>query len=141
MRRTSKSLIAAALTTLTTLGLTGAGAGPAVASTDVLLPHPGPEGLVWVEERTGDGGLVSGGAWDALPTVLTVACEGGGTVRVTMESQQEEVAAFSVDCPAGAAGLGSVTMDAGVVPPGSFSVAVDASAESIRWALTVTQPE
>ncbi|MGP4047707.1 hypothetical protein [Streptomyces sp. 2A115] len=136
--RTRKAL---AVTALTVSGLTGVGAGPAAASTDVLLPHPGPEGLVWVEERTGDGGLVSGGAWEGLPTILTVACEGGGSVRVTMESQQVEVAAFSVDCPAGAAGVGSVTMQAGVVRPGSFSVAVDASADSIRWALAVTQPE
>ncbi|MGW2289770.1 hypothetical protein [Streptomyces phaeochromogenes] len=89
----------------------------------------------------GDGGVVSAGAWEELPTVLTVACEGGGSVRVTMESQQVEVSAFSVDCPAGAAGVGSVTMEAGVVRSGSFSVAVDTSTESIRWALTVTQPE
>ncbi|MDL5199294.1 hypothetical protein [Streptomyces sp. ALI-76-A] len=141
MRRTSKTLAAMALTTLATSGVTAAGAGPAAASAEVLLPHPGPDGLVWVEEWTGDGGVASGGAWSGLPTVLTVACEGGGTVRVTMESQRTEVAAFSVDCPAGAAGVGSVTMEAGVVRPGSFSVRVDASAESVRWALTVTQPE
>ncbi|MDQ1023338.1 hypothetical protein QF035_000920 [Streptomyces umbrinus] len=138
MRRTRKAL---AVTALAASGLTGVVAGPATASTDVLLPHPGPEGLVWVEERVGDGGVASGGAWEGLPTVLTVACEGGGSVRVTMESQQVEVAAFSVDCPSGAAGVGSVTMEAGVVRPGSFFVAVDASTESLRWALTVTQPE
>ncbi len=138
MGRMRKALAVAALAAL---GLTGVGAGPAAASTDVLLPHPGPEGLVWVPERTGDGGVVSGGAWEGLPTVLTVACEGGGNVGVTMESQQGQVAAFSVDCPAGDAGVGSVTMEAGVVRSGSFSVAVDASTESIRWALTVTQPE
>ncbi|MEV0938043.1 hypothetical protein ACIBMX_28945 [Streptomyces phaeochromogenes] len=138
MRRARKAL---AVTALAALGLTGVVAGPAAASADVLLPHPGPEGLVWVEERVGDGGVVTGGAWEELPTVLTVACEGGGSVRVTMESQQVEVSAFSVGCPAGAAGVGSVTMEAGVVRPGSFSVAVDASSESIRWALTVTQPE
>jgi hypothetical protein len=138
MRRTKKAL---AVTAVAMSGLMAAAAGPATAAADPLLPHPGPEGLVWVEERAGDGGLVSGGAWDQLPTVLTVACEGGGTVRVTMQSEQAEVAAFSVDCPAGTAGVGSVTMEAGVVRPGSFSVAVDASTESIRWALTVTQPE
>ncbi len=58
-----------------------------------------------------------------------------------MEWQGAQVAAFSVDCPAGTAGVGSVTMDAGVVGSGSFTVGVDASAENIRWALTVTQPE
>ncbi|MEU9980596.1 hypothetical protein [Streptomyces sp. NPDC050856] len=139
MRRTRTAPIMAALAALAALGATVAGAGPAGAADGVLLPHPGPEGLVWVEERTGDGGVVSGGAHGGLPTVLTVACEGGG-VRVTMESQQARVAAFTVDCPAGP-GTGSVTMDAGVVSPGSFSVAVDASARTVRWALTVTQPE
>lgn len=128
------------MTALAACGLTGLGASPAAASTDVLLPHPGPEGLVWVPEHTGDGGVASGGAWDRLPTVLTVACEGGGDVRVTM-SQDTEIAAFSVDCPAGEAGVGSVTMDPGVVRFGSFTIGVDASADNIRWALTVTQPE
>lgn len=128
------------MTALAACGLTGLGVAPAAASTDVLLPHPGPEGLVWVQEHTGDGGVASGGAWDSLPTVLTVACEGGGDVRVTM-SQDTEIAAFSVDCPAGEAGVGSVAMDPGVVRPGSFSIRVDASADDIRWALTVTQPE
>ncbi|WP_369271976.1 hypothetical protein AB5J55_19800 [Streptomyces sp. R11] len=137
MRRTSRAL---AVTALVACALTGVAAGPAAASTDVLLPHPGPEGLLWVEEQTGDGGAVSGGAWEGLPTVLTVACEGGGEVRVTM-SQETETAAFSVDCPAGEAGVGSVTMAPGVVRSGSFVIAVDASADDIRWALTVTQPE
>lgn len=137
MRRTSLAL---AVTALVAGALTGVAAGPAAASTDVLLPHPGPDGLLWVEEQTGDGGAVSGGAWEGLPTVLTVACEGGGDVRVTM-SQETEVAAFSVDCPTGKAGVGSVTMDPGVVRFGSFTIAVDASADDIRWALTVTQPE
>ncbi|WP_246101309.1 hypothetical protein [Streptomyces cyaneus] len=137
-RRTSRAL---AMTALAACGLTGLGAVPAAASGDVLLPHPGPEGLVWVQEWTGDGGVVSAGVWESLPTVLTVACEGGGDVRVTMQSQGTEVAAFSVDCPAGEAGVGSVSMDPGVVRAGSFQVAVDASADNIRWALTVTQPE
>lgn len=138
MRPTRKTLAA---TALAALGLAGAGVAPAAASGDALLPHPGPDGLVWVEEQTGDGGVVSGGAWEGLPTVLTVACEGGGSVQVTMESQDVEVADFSVDCPVGATGVGSVTREAGVVRSGSFSVGVDASTESIRWALSVAQPE
>jgi hypothetical protein len=129
------------MTALAACGLTGLGAAPATAADDVLLPHPGPDGLVWVPEMTGDGGVASGGAWDRLPTVLTVACEGGGSVHVTMQSQGTQVAAFPVDCPAGEAGVGSVTMAPGVVRPGSFTVGVDASADTIRWALTVTQPE
>ncbi|SDM62011.1 hypothetical protein SAMN04487981_10213 [Streptomyces sp. cf386] len=137
MRRTKRTL---AVTAFAACALTGVAAGPAAASTDVLLPHPGPDGLVWVPEQTGDGGVASGGAWEGLPTVLTVACEGGGDVRVTM-SQETEVAAFSVDCPDGEAGVGSVTMDPGVVHFGSFTIGVDASSDDIRWALTVTQPE
>lgn len=116
------------------------GAASAAAAGDVLLPHPGPDGLVWVEEHWGDGGVASGGAYQGLPTVLTVACEGGGTVSVTM-SQQTQVAAFTVDCPVGEAGRGSVTMPAGVVQQGSFTIGVDASSDDVRWALTVTQPE
>ncbi|MGC9543692.1 hypothetical protein [Streptomyces sp. UG1] len=56
-------------------------------------------------------------------------------------SQESEVAAFTIDCPAGETGVGSVTMAPGVVRPGSFVIGVDTSADTIRWALTVTQPE
>ncbi|MDQ1035260.1 hypothetical protein QFZ75_001676 [Streptomyces sp. V3I8] len=70
-----------------------------------------------------------------------MACEGGGDVQVTMQSQGTEVAAFPVDCPVGTAGTGSVVMEAGIVRPGSFSIGVDASSQNIRWSLTVTQPE
>ncbi|WP_234438165.1 hypothetical protein [Streptomyces sp. 303MFCol5.2] len=138
MNRARNSLV---MTVLAAGALTGAGTAPAAAVGDPLLPHPGPDGLVWVEEWTGDGGVASGGASNGLPTVLTVACEGGGSVRVTMRSQEAEVAAFSVDCPSGSAGVGSATMAAGVVRPGSFTVGVDASADAVRWSLTVTQPE
>ncbi|MFE6826618.1 hypothetical protein [Streptomyces sp. NPDC057690] len=139
MSRARKTLV---MTVLAACALTGAGTTPAAAAGDPLLPHPGPDGLVWVEEWTGDGGVASGGASNGLPTVLTVACEGGGSVRVTMWSQEDaEVPAFSVDCPAGSAGVGSATMAAGVVRPGSFTVGVDASADDVRWSLTVTQPE
>ncbi|MFF2780888.1 hypothetical protein ACFVU3_39080 [Streptomyces sp. NPDC058052] len=124
---------------LAACALAGTSAAPAAAITG-LLPHPGPDGLVWVEEMTGDGGVVSGGAWEGLPTVLTVACEGGGSVQVTMR-QESQVAAFTVDCPAGSGGVGSVAMAPGVVKSGSFSVGIDASHDDIRWALTVTQPE
>lgn len=31
--------------------------------------------------------------------------------------------------------------DAGVVRPGDFTIVVDASAQNVRWSLTVTQPE
>ncbi|MFD4034726.1 hypothetical protein ACFWVP_30520 [Streptomyces sp. NPDC058637] len=60
---------------------------------------------------------------------------------VTMESQGYQVADFTVGCPAGTPGTGSAVMDAGVVRSGSFTISVDASDDSIRWALTVTRPE
>ncbi|MFJ3505486.1 MULTISPECIES: hypothetical protein [unclassified Streptomyces] len=119
--------------------MTALGAGPA-AATDALLPHPGPEGLVWVQEQIGDGGVVSAGAWGGLPTVLTVACQGDGIVHATMESQGNHVADLAVDCPADTTGIGTVSMDPGMVT-GSFSIGIDTSDETIRWALTVTQPE
>ncbi|MFI1386003.1 hypothetical protein [Embleya sp. NPDC020886] len=137
MSRVRKTVPAAMLAAL---ALSGMGATPATAIGG-LLPHPGPDGLVWVEESTGDGGVVSGGASEQLPTILTVACEGGGSVAVTMHSRDAEVAAFTVDCPAGAIGMNSATMDPGIVRSGSFTVGVDASAQALRWALTVTQPE
>ncbi|MFF4451999.1 hypothetical protein [Streptomyces goshikiensis] len=140
--RTKKT---AALTTLAALVAAGlAGAGPAAAADGGMLPHPGPDGLVWVEEFRGDGGVASGGAWDSLPTVLTVACDGGGDVRVTMDSKGTIVAAFDVKCPASGGadvGVGSASMAAGVVRPGDFTIVVDASAQTTRWSLTVTQPE
>ncbi|MFF8293153.1 hypothetical protein ACF068_28565 [Streptomyces sp. NPDC016309] len=58
-----------------------------------------------------------------------------------MRSAETEVADFAVDCPEGAVGVRSVTMDPGVVRPGSFTVGVDASGDTARWAPTVTQPE
>ncbi|MEV0503082.1 hypothetical protein AB0I84_36570 [Streptomyces spectabilis] len=123
------------------VGVLGAGVSPAAAAGG-LLPHPGPDGLVWVEESTGDGGVVSGGVSERLPTVLTVACEGGGSAAVTMKGQDGvRVAEFTVDCPEGSAGVGSASMDPGAVPRGSFSVEVDTSTQGVRWALTVTQPE
>lgn len=125
---------------LAVVGVLWAGAAPAAAAGD-LLPHPGPDGLLWVEEWKGNGGAVSGGASRSLPTVLTVACEGGGSALVRMRSQEVQVAEFTVDCPEGSAGVGSATMDPGIVLPGSFSITVDTSAQDVRWALTVTQPE
>src|SRR5690606_41857970 len=47
------ALAAAAATTATTV--------PAAAAGDALLPHPGPDGRVWVPEWTGDGGGAGGG--------------------------------------------------------------------------------
>jgi hypothetical protein len=117
------------------------GGAASAAADDPLLPYPGPDGLVWVPEMTGDGGFVSGGASGGLPTVLTVACEGGGSVAVSMTQHDVEVAAFTVDCPVGSAGTGSQEMAPGVVVPGDFAVGIDASSDAIRWSATLVQPE
>ncbi len=133
--------VAAATTAAAFLTLGTSGVATAAVAEAALLPHPGPDGLVWVEEAWGDGGVASGGAYSGLPTVLSIACDGGGTVGVTMDSQQTQVAAFTVDCPESETGRGSVSLPAGVVRPGSFTIGVDASSEAVRWSLTVTQPE
>ncbi|MFB6894122.1 hypothetical protein ACFCX4_32980 [Kitasatospora sp. NPDC056327] len=117
-----------------------AGAGPAAAADEELLPHPGPDGLVWVPVWTGPGGVASAGAWGTLPTVVTVACAGGGTADVTLHSAAGLAAAFTVDCPVGATGTGSAAVAPGVVE-GAFDVGVRTSSGTIRWGLTVVQPE
>ncbi|MFF8980847.1 hypothetical protein ACF08A_29090 [Streptomyces cellulosae] len=61
-------------------------------------------------------------------------------MAVTMDDQRGRVAVLAVDCPADRVGVGSVTMDTGVVAPGSFIVGVDASNDIIRWSLTVPRP-
>ena len=134
MRRTQL-----ALTALVALGAIAAGSGSAAAD-DVLLPDPGEDGLLWLPAQTGDGSAVSAAASPYRRTVLTVACKGGGNVKVTMQSQDTQVAEFSVHCPARSAGVGSVTLDPGVVQWGSWGVGVHTSKQTIRWALTVAQP-
>lgn len=129
--------VVVAVATVVALGGTASGA----ATGEPLLPDPGPDGLVWVPEMTGDGGFVSAGASDRLPTVLTVACEGGGSVAVSMTQLEAEVAAFTVECPVESAGIGSQEMAPGVVVFGSFSVGIDASSDAIRWSATLVQPE
>ncbi|WP_223291124.1 hypothetical protein [Streptomyces avicenniae] len=129
--------VVAAVAAVVALGGT---AGGAVAD-EPLLPHPGPDGLAWVPEGTGDGGFVSGGASSALPTVVTVACEGGGSVAVILAQLGAEVTAFDVECPVGSAGVGRRELAPGVVTSGSFAVGIDASSDAIRWSVSVAQPE
>ncbi|PJE96820.1 hypothetical protein CUT44_16015 [Streptomyces carminius] len=116
------------------------GTAHATGPEDPLLPHPGPGVLRWIPERFGDGGAVSGGMSADRPTTVTVACQGGGEVLVTMEPDSAEAPAeFRAECPAGTPGTGST-----VIPPGperGFTVGVDASDQSVRWSLTVTVPD
>ncbi|UQA91887.1 hypothetical protein [Streptomyces halobius] len=118
------------------------GGSAQAASGDVLLPHPGPDGLVWVQERTGDGGVATGGADGNKPLAVTVACEGGGKVVATVvpgNAVDPRPVSFTVDCPADSPGQATKVIDAGM--QGSFSVQIDASTPTIRWALTATQEE
>ncbi|MGI5471646.1 hypothetical protein [Streptomyces sp. CA-132043] len=132
MRRVSGRRLAAGAAVLAAAAV--AAAGPARAADGPLLPHPGPDGLVWVPERTGDGGAASGGATDRQPMTVTVACQGGGTAEVSLQGTH----LFTVDCPADAPGRGSAS-----VPGfrGSWYVGVDTSVDTTRWSLTVTQPD
>ena len=150
LRKPARTTSALALGFTLAVATTGPAAGAAraeirqstaTAAGDPLLPHPGPEGLIWVPEMIGDGGFVSGGAWDELPTVLTVACEGGGSVAASLTQSGTEVAAFTVECPTGSAGIGSQEMAPGAVVFGSFAVSIDASSDAIRWSATVVQSE
>ncbi|MFE7415272.1 hypothetical protein [Streptomyces laurentii] len=138
--RVGKTVVVALLAAC---GMTALSVVPAAAAVSGgLLPHPGPDGRLWVEERTGDGGVVSASASEGVLTVLTAACEGGGSIEVTLSQQtQTQIASLTVDCPVGSTGVGSVTIDPGVVKHGDFFVWVDTSRDDIRWGMSVTQPE
>lgn len=124
-------MIAALTATITAV------AGLAHADTsDELLPHPGPEGVLWIPSMTGDNAAVSSGLDGRKPTTVTVACLGGGELTVTVEPAS---VSFPVTCPADTVTTEARTIDAGM--SGSFSVAIDTSAPTIRWGLTVTQPD
>ncbi|MCX5196723.1 hypothetical protein OOK31_22990 [Streptomyces sp. NBC_00249] len=117
------------------------GAGQAAAAEE-LLPHPGPDGLIWVPEVTGSSGFVSGGLWSRLDTFTTFACEGGGSIEVTFHLDNHpdrDPAPFTLNCPAGSPAAVTVPLGTGLT--GGFGATVTTSSPSIRWAATVTQPE
>ncbi|MFD8026300.1 hypothetical protein ACFV6G_38525 [Streptomyces lavendulae] len=118
-----------------------AGAGQASA-TEALLPHPGPDGLIWIPEITGSSGFVSGGLNAHLDTFTTFACEGGGTIEVTFHLYNQptrDPAPFTLTCPTGTPS--TITVPLGTGLSGSFGAEVTASSPSTRWGAVVVQPE
>ncbi|MFB6809357.1 hypothetical protein [Streptomyces sp. NPDC056387] len=135
-RRTALTLAA----TATALALA---AGTAQAATQgELLPHPGPDGLIWVPEQTGSSGFVSGGLSARLDTYTTFACEGGGSMVVSFtldEHPDRNPAPFTLDCPADIPAR--ITIPLGTGLHGGFGAVVTTSTPTLRWAATVVQPE
>lgn len=132
----------AAATVAMTAVLAGGGGVAQASDSGELLPHPGPDGVVWVPERTGSGGVVSSGLNRHLDTRITVACEGGGSIEVTFDAQnvpEYTPVTFALDCPAGTPAERTVELGSGL--SGSFGVQVDTSDPGIRWGLVLAQPE
>jgi hypothetical protein len=137
MKKTATAMISAA-----TLAL-ALGAGQASAATGrELLPHPGPDGLIWIPEWTGSSGFVSGGLSPRLDTYTTFACEGGGTISVTFtldEHPDRNPSPFTLTCPADTPA--QLTTPLGTALHGGFGAQVTTSSPTIRWGATVVQPE
>ncbi|GLX36531.1 hypothetical protein Sros01_26040 [Streptomyces roseochromogenus] len=132
--RRTMALTAAALTVV-------AGAWQASAQEE-LIGYPGPDGLIWVQEQTGDGGFVSGGLNSGLDTFTTFACEGGGSIEVSFRLDNHpdrDPAPFTLACPTGTPATITVPLGTGLY--GGFGAAVTASSPSIRWGAVVVQPE
>ncbi|MFF7077363.1 hypothetical protein [Streptomyces lavendulae] len=118
-----------------------AGTGQASA-TEALLPHPGPDGLIWIPEITGSSGFVSGGLNSGLDTFTTFACEGGGTIEVSFRlgnHPDRDPSPFTLACPTGTPATITVPLGPGL--SGGFGATVTASSPSIRWGAVVVQPE
>ncbi|MGW4380783.1 hypothetical protein [Kitasatospora sp. NPDC004531] len=152
MKRTRLAWAAAAAAVLMAAG--PAAAGPAVAGqsgepehgtagTGEILPHPGPDGYLWIPDWIGNGGAVSGGLnMSGPPVTVTVGCQGGsagaGEAHVSFGGGTDPVK-FTVACPADTVGIGSATVPVDQIT--SLSVVVETSAPDVHWGLTVTQPD
>ncbi|MEU9079817.1 hypothetical protein [Kitasatospora sp. NPDC048538] len=139
MTRNSRRILAA---TAGALGAVLALAGPAAAvqggmGTGEILPHPGPDGLIWIPDWIGDGGAVSASVNPSQPFTVTVGCRGGGSVQVHVGGLAP--ADFTVRCPVDATGIGSVEIPAR--PGRDIEFTVTASDQAIHWGMYATQPE
>ena len=151
MRRASVAWAAAVAAVLMTAGPAtaeqgGGGVDHGMPGTGQILPHPGPDGLIWIPDWIGNGGAVTGGgSASGPPATVTVGCQGGsggaGEVHVLFRSEYggPTPVEFTVACPADSIGIGSV------VVPGeqsrNFYVGVTTSAPDVHWGLAVTQPD
>ncbi|WP_326591463.1 hypothetical protein OG756_11175 [Streptomyces sp. NBC_01310] len=136
-----RTLALATVTAVAAALAVGVGAGQASAQEE-LIGYPGPDGLIWVQEQTGNGGFVSGGLASSLDTFTTFACEGGGSIEVAFRLDNHpdrDPAPFTLDCPAGSPSRVTVPLGTGL--HGGFGATVTASSPSIRWGATVVQPE
>ncbi|MEU3313994.1 hypothetical protein ABZ716_08955 [Streptomyces sp. NPDC006687] len=127
---------------LTTAALTLATGTAQAADPTELLPHPGPDGLIWVPEVTGSSGFVSGGLSPNLDTYTTFACEGGGSMVVSFtldETPDRNPAPFTLTCPTDTPARITVPLGTGL--HGGFGAMVTTSTPTLRWAAVVVQPE
>ncbi|QKW18524.1 hypothetical protein HUT16_05100 [Kitasatospora sp. NA04385] len=127
------------------LGTTPATPSPGTSGTSgtgEILPHPGPDGLLWIGDWIGNGGAASGGASPSgQPVTVTLACRGDlpAKAKVVFSTASDDPVEFTVTCPPGATGTGSTTVRA--AQAGSFEVGVTTSDPGLHWGLTVTQPD
>ncbi|MFD7645205.1 hypothetical protein ACFV4P_31645 [Kitasatospora sp. NPDC059795] len=155
MKRTTFARTAALTAALAAVTGAAVAVGPAFAGqsgsaehgtpgTGQILPHPGPDGVLWIPDWIGDGGAVTV-AGNSMPATVTVGCRGGsgsaGEVQVRFTPSYGDLTPveFTVACPADTVGLGSVVVAAETSR--SFQVGVTASAPDVHWGLTVTQPD
>ncbi|MFE3558951.1 hypothetical protein ACFXKW_29445 [Streptomyces sp. NPDC059193] len=130
----------AALTAAVTLALAAAPAQAAPG--DKIIGYPGPDGLIWIAEKTGDGGFVSGGLAPDLDTFINFGCADGGSIEVAfhlVNHPDRDPAPFTVDCPDSTPTRVTVPLGTGL--RGGFVATVTASSPSVRWGATVVQPE
>ncbi|MEU3723439.1 hypothetical protein [Streptomyces sp. NPDC031705] len=143
MKHTFQGRRRTALTLAATTAVLALATGAAQAADQTeLLPHPGPDGLIWVPEVAGSSGFVSGGLSPYLDTYTTFACEGGGSMVVSFtldEHPERNPAPFTLDCPADAPARLTIPLGTGL--HGGFGAVVTTSTPTLRWAATVVQPE
>ncbi|MFJ4186690.1 hypothetical protein [Kitasatospora sp. NPDC089509] len=101
----------------------------------VLPPTPDEDTMFSIADWVGNGGAVTASAIETLPISVTVGCQGGGSVRVHVGGQAP--ADFTVQCPVGSVGVGSVEIPAR--PGRDFQFTVHTSDPSIHWGINALQ--